>query len=371
MKWFQFFKSDDEDHEFPTLPPDRISWEVRSPSRVVAVGDLHGDLTALSCILQEARLVNGSGHWNGKDSQLVLVGDLIGGHEDSRLLLNFVIRLQKEASLTRGAVHCLLGNHDILPMVGFCGKMTQEEKDLFRDYPIRGAEGSSAKSAFRGHSIYARWIRTRNTFLKIGNTIFVHGGLGPWAIKVSPERINSTVRAWIRYWQGVDAKPPKKTSWVVGIRSSKRGIENTEGPLWSRGFRPVMKDGELVSEQPNEGLHQNELEDVLKKFLVERVVVGHSPVEEILTSHPYYGKRVVMIDTRISEKKKGRLGGLEVFKDRVTLFYTERQKKLSFSKREMQKLEREAYWHDLLSGVSESLQRGWGRLKEFLRGVDD
>ena len=57
------------------------------------------------------------------------------------------------------------------------------------------------------------------------------------------------------------------------------------------------------------------------------MVIGHSPVanKEILLSHPYYGSKVVMIDSRISEKKGGSLSCIEIRGDDIKASYTKRR----------------------------------------------
>ena len=96
-----------------TLKPDGIPWNMKPvPPRIIAVGDVHGDVVGLCCILLDRGLIDKKGRWAGINAHLVLNGDLVGGH-NARLLLQFVMRLEKEAQAAGGAVHPLLGNHDI------------------------------------------------------------------------------------------------------------------------------------------------------------------------------------------------------------------------------------------------------------------
>jgi hypothetical protein len=48
-----------------------------SEPRVVAVGDVHGDLNGVVSILQEAGLINAAHHWTGGNAVLVQTGDLL------------------------------------------------------------------------------------------------------------------------------------------------------------------------------------------------------------------------------------------------------------------------------------------------------
>ena len=97
---------------------DGPDWEVRpEPRRVVSIGDLHGDLRGFGAIGRACGLLDERGGWRGGLTHLVLMGDLVGG-EHSRLLLNAVMRLEREALRAGGRVHALLGNHDLLPIAG-------------------------------------------------------------------------------------------------------------------------------------------------------------------------------------------------------------------------------------------------------------
>src|SRR3954464_438427 len=84
--------------DFPTVPFDGISWGTgRAPARIVAIGDIHGDLRALLALLERTRLIDRDGNWSGGDSHLVLMGDLVAGHRDSRALVELVRNLEKQA----------------------------------------------------------------------------------------------------------------------------------------------------------------------------------------------------------------------------------------------------------------------------------
>jgi hypothetical protein len=274
--------SDEKLGELGTLPSDGIPWRYpKATPRIMAVGDLHGDLSALASLLHGAKFVDDLGNWIGENSQLVLMGDMIGGNSDSRLLLDFLMRLERESRRAGGDIHPILGNHDLLAIQG-----EKKTSDLFR-----------------GDSSYAVWLRKCNTCLVIGDQLFIHAGLGPWAEHVDLERVNSTVRAWIRFWQGVGEKPAKNTRWTVGKRDMRRGSKWESGPLWNRSYKVKVKGKKILHKPLGDSLTPLALESILAKLGLQRLVIGHSPVDtgEVLLEHPVYGKRVIMTDTRISE----------------------------------------------------------------------
>ena len=309
--------------QFPTLPYDGIAWEVHPvPDRSVVVGDVQGDFEALVTILVGAGLIDDDGKWAGRDSHLILMGDLIGGHKYSRLVLNLIIRLEGEAKRSGGAVHAILGNHDILPVQGKTEKLLKAEKELYKKFEVRGARSQKMRSIFGGESEYGVWTSKRNTLLKVGEYLFVHAGLEEWALESDPGRVNTTVRAWIKYWQGVGEKPPKETGWVVG-----RGREI--GPLWQRSFKVKSSRGAFKHKSTGEAPHKELVEKVLSRYRARAVVLGHAPVDtsEILLSHPTYGDRVILVDTRLSDSTRGRLSALEIKGARCIPYYFKREKK--------------------------------------------
>ena len=236
------------------------------------------------------------------------MGDLLGGNDGSRLLLDATLRLEAEAERAGGRVHALLGNHDILPAAGRFGKLTRGERDLFTRYPVSGAPGPKLADAFRGESIYARWLRRRPAILKIGATLFVHAGIEEWAERTDPAEVNGYVRAWIAYWQGVGPRPKKSSRWTVSRRR-----DGGDGPLWTRSFKGAAK----------EGPSRKALRALLAGYGAKRVVVGHAPTSDgaIVLDHPRYGDAVVLIDTRISDPRRGRMSALEIRADALAPVY--------------------------------------------------
>lgn len=309
-----------------TLGADHVPWTVEpAPDRVVAIGDLHGDLVALASILHAHGLADDGGHWTGGAVHLVLNGDLVGSHPDSRLLMEFVIRLEQEAAACGGAVHSLLGNHDVVCLSDphrppRCGSAKLMEK-----YPVPGASSRDCREALRGYTRYANWLRGRNAILRLGDTLFVHAAVGGWMLHHHPAHVNATVRAWIRYWQGIGPRPDEHTGWTVGrpppnagpeaAGTGKKGLfrSTRSGPLWSRALKPSARRKGAPWRRP-EAAEAGSLQAVLEQYAARRLVIGHIPVKgkEIQLSHPDYGENVVMIDTRISITKSGALTCLEL-----------------------------------------------------------
>ena len=275
--------------------PAGAEWDVRpEPRRVVAVGDLHGDLRAFGAIGRACGVLDERGSWRGNSAHLVLMGDLVGGPH-SRLLLNTVMRLEREAARACGRVHALLGNHDLLPIAGRFDKLTPRER---RDY---------RKGDFQGAGRYALWVLGRPTILKIGRTLYVHAGLDRWALDIDPGEVNAHVRAWIAHLQGHGPRPPRDTRWT---------FDDDDGPMWTRAFKHRGR-------RPKDAPSKKVIRAVLDRLNAERIVLGHSPTDDgsIVLEHPHYGDAVVLIDTRISDAGRGRLGALKLEGDMLVPVY--------------------------------------------------
>jgi hypothetical protein len=313
------------------------------PRRIVALGDVHGDIVALGCILRSRRIIDKKGRWKGGDTHVVLNGDLVGGR-DARLLLRYVMRLGRKAAKAGGAVHSLLGNHDVQV---FSEKyQSREGKTLFDKYEVEGAEGGGLREVFAGHTRFARFLRERNAILKIGPTLFAHAGINAWAARHHPRRINATIRAWIRHWQGIAARPDPRTEWVARGPGARWSAPST-GPLWTRSFKPGRKAKSGAGSPPDAVT----LGRLLARYRVKRMVIGHNPVDtgEIALSHPYYGDAVVMIDSRIS--RGGRLSCLEIRGEVVEAHYTERTRfGEKLRRRELARLKRKRRMRSSFSG---------------------
>jgi len=85
----------------------------RFSSRIVAVGDLHGDLNHAVRVLRMAGLVDLRDQWIGGPTVLVQTGDIVDRGKDTILLYKWMDALRTQAQLSGGAVVSLLGNHEV------------------------------------------------------------------------------------------------------------------------------------------------------------------------------------------------------------------------------------------------------------------
>jgi Calcineurin-like phosphoesterase len=201
--------------------------------KIVAVGDVHGDLAAFKTILVEAGVLDSSGAWVGGDTVLVQVGDLIDRGPSMRGTLDFVMALEQAAAKHGGRVVSLLGNHEVMNITGDLRYVSptnyaefaddrsekrradawlrvrklrrQRAQKLGQAEPPSGPEARQAwleahpagflehQAAFGPDGTYGRWLRARPADFVAQGTAFMHGGLSPAFAGVSLEEIDRRV----------------------------------------------------------------------------------------------------------------------------------------------------------------------------------
>ena len=78
---------------------------------------------------------------------------------------------------------------------------------------------------FTPNGKYGKWLRRHNTVIKINDTIFLHGGIGPKYADHSIRQINERVRQELKDWSKLPG----------GI------VRDGEGPLWYRDWREKLR----------------------------------------------------------------------------------------------------------------------------------
>ncbi len=99
--------------EEPALP-------TRYPAarRIVAIGDLHGDLQAARAALILAGAIDSQDRWIGRGLGVRQTGDQLDRGEGEIAILELFERLRAEALQAGGAVHVLNGNHELMNAAG-------------------------------------------------------------------------------------------------------------------------------------------------------------------------------------------------------------------------------------------------------------
>jgi Calcineurin-like phosphoesterase len=97
---------------------DGLRAHLPAASRLIAIADLHGDLTSARRALKLAGVIDDQDRWSGGDTVVVQVGDVLDRGDDEPALLALVDRLTEEAAAAGGAYVMLLGNHELMNASG-------------------------------------------------------------------------------------------------------------------------------------------------------------------------------------------------------------------------------------------------------------
>lgn len=300
------------------------------PGRVVAIGDIHGNFEGLARLLRVAGLADETGHWAGKETFLVQTGDIVGRGGFPRHIYFLLRRLGREARQAGGGMEFLLGNHEALAMHNIHSYTTLQE---YRDFSprvtvsldewLRKSMGDIAPSnpgkskeeldmlalhqeplgwiefrrAMAPTGAVGRWLCRLNSVVRVGRTLFVHGGLHPRFSAWSLEELNDLVREEMRRPKAYFELDPRNPALME------------DGPHWYR-----------VGHGKSEEELSAELDQVLPALDCDRMVVGHTPT---FLSNPHQagriltrcGGRLVSIDVGIGRAYGGRLAALEISPD--------------------------------------------------------
>jgi hypothetical protein len=175
-------------------------WRIEGVERVVAVGDIHGAYDELAGLLEDVGLIDAEGRWTGGDTHLVSVGDLLDRGDYGRQVMDLLMRLQQEAEAAGGAVHVLLGNHEVMNLVGDLRYVSEGDYAQFGDAAREGFPAGffERRAALAPDGYYGRWLFSLPFALVINDTLFVHGGLSARVEGLSLEAINRSAQRDLR-----------------------------------------------------------------------------------------------------------------------------------------------------------------------------
>jgi hypothetical protein len=125
---------------------------VEPSQSLVAIGDVHGDFDDFVAILQHIGLIDKQDHWTGGKTTLVQVGDILDRGPKPRQVMDLLMALESEAGRAGGRVVSLLGNHEMMNIMG----------DLRYVTPVNFASFADSDSEKRQKSAYEEYAKWRN-----------------------------------------------------------------------------------------------------------------------------------------------------------------------------------------------------------------
>jgi hypothetical protein len=253
--------------------------------RIIVIGDVHGDLGRLTECLYATKVINQNGEWiaEPKNTIVVQLGDQVdslsrGGPDGWEKLpdtdvLYFMDKLDHTARLHGGRVLSLIGNHELMNVLGDFNYVSKKSM---------GSMGEQLRRVkFSPGGTLATLLSKRCVVLKIGPCLFVHGGILPHhvnAVNNNLHALNEVTRKFLRKEELSPEEQAVLTSCVIG----------EQGLLWTRAYMELTH---------NEQVLEMLMTEVLKTTDAKMVCVGHNTVSRI---SPLCKGKLWMVDAALS-----------------------------------------------------------------------
>jgi hypothetical protein len=208
-------------------------------SRVIAVGDIHGDFDAFRALLERAGVVDQAQRWIAGNTTLIQLGDMMDRGPKVRAVLDLLMDLEPQAAAAGGHVEVLLGNHETMNLTGvildvtpaiyatFADEQSEQRREAAYAAYLQWCGSRSAlrlsaapqiyramskadwmaahpqgfveyREALAPQGRYGRWLRSKQPVYRVGDTVFMHAGINPGKAPRHLEDINDQVRAQIK-----------------------------------------------------------------------------------------------------------------------------------------------------------------------------
>lgn len=261
--------------------------------RIIAIGDIHGDYNVAVKCLKAAKVMDDSFNWIAQPPETVVVqvGDQIDrcrpykyrcehpeatkNDEASDIkVMELFTELHNKALKKGGAVYSLLGNHELMNVLGNMNYVSYKGLEQFKDYKdpknpdLKFSSGKEArKHAFKVGNEYGTFLGcTRQSAIIIGSCLFAHAGMIPEFArdmdilsKNDFHKVNHLVRKWLLGLINED--------YVDKIVGSSR-----DSFFWTRVLGNIPTN--VSNKDPK---CESYLKPVLKLFNIGHMIVGHTP----------------------------------------------------------------------------------------------
>jgi len=366
-----------------SVAPPAMATEAGASQRLVVIADVHGAYEEFVGILRRMGLIDANLKWAGGSTVLVQVGDVPDRGSGTRKALDLLMELEREAPAQGGKLVPLLGNHEVMQMMGdtryttpadflsFATEQSEKVRDeAFQGYRkfiaanqrVRNVPDDEAahqewlarhplgffeqRDAYAPDGVYGRWLRTHDAIAQLGDVLFMHAGLDPELRFRSIEELNRKIHSEIgdfdKFWQ---ALAQEKIIWRYmtfeeAFNQAKLRYEAARSgfpisPADAEQIRQMLElpSGLLISNQSPlwyrglalepEEKNEKGLIKMLDRLGAHYIVVGHTVLPEH-TIAVRFGGRVFLIDTgMLRSYYGGRASALEIQAGKFTAYYAD------------------------------------------------
>ncbi len=240
-------------------------------SKMLVLSDIEGNFRAFRQLLQAAGVIDADFKWTFGDGDLVIIGDMVDRGDMVTEVLWLIYALEEQAEAAKGKVHYILGNHELMNMTG----------DVRYVHPryLQNAQlvGTDYMQMVGLNSEFGRWFSSKNIVERIGNMLFVHGGISPDMTRMAMplNEINNITRPW--YADSTYSFTDPRLHIILG----------DGGPMWYRGYYYGANQDNI-----------KQIDSTLQLYQVKHIVTGHTIIDTVIVSA--HGGRLIDTDVHHS-----------------------------------------------------------------------
>ncbi|HSG64924.1 MAG TPA: metallophosphoesterase [Gammaproteobacteria bacterium] len=329
-------------------------WQIRTQDRLIAVSDIHGAHDAFVTLLEQTGVIGPDASWAAGTDRLIVVGDVLDRGPASQAALGLIIALKEQARAAGGDLHFVLGNHEVMNLVGDLRYVAAEDYAAFASAESAAARATgfehyltrldsesgpidpataqaqfdrrhpagffAHREAYSSTGRYGRWLLEQPLLLVAGDTAFVHAGFSRAYADVATADINGELKRELR-----DYVAAMETLFAAGVLSPidefydhpaivDRYAERVAAgdAVWPPGSETAAQQLKQLNEAAVFALaspiwyrgmvacsplvERDHWARMLERLAVERIVVGHTPTPDARVLGRMNGG-IVRIDT--------------------------------------------------------------------------
>lgn len=259
-----------------------INEPVESPAadKIFAVSDIEGEFEPFRNLLLAAHVIDTQYNWTFGKGSLLVAGDLFDRGKQVSQYLWLLYKLEDEARAQGGAVHVVLGNHEIMNL---SGDVRYVQPEYFNDCKLMQEDYASL---YATNTELGRWLRSKNVIEKDGDFLLLHGGVSTDILQkqLSLAAINTICRPY----------------YATPRKSQPDSIQIFFGPtalFWYRGYFLEPKAS------------QEQVDSTLRFYKAKQIWVGHDIIDHIAS---LYNGKVIGLDV---DEHEGTHEGVLIEKD--------------------------------------------------------
>ena len=281
--------------------------EIKKKTRIIAIGDIHGDYDIFIELLKLAKVIDSKLNWIGKRTIVIQMGDLLDGKRPDVIasndfinkameirIINLIKILNKKAFKYGGSVVSILGNHELYSYYYYNDNMFNKEyvkqidlddyKNKFKmkrkDYYYPG-KGDGAKN----------FGKTRPMIIQIGEVLFSHGTISKNFVKLYTNNLTKKIN--------IQQINDEMSKWLMGkgIKPKFIDMEEEFNPLFDRSLSDPINMSPMKCHE--------KFYSILKFFYnAKYMIMGHSVHKKI---NSLCDNKVFRVDIAISRAFGGTL----------------------------------------------------------------